>query len=106
MTKHNEIKNIFANPTVKRWVNWRVMMLLFGGTLYCGLGFAADELLGIKDSTKETFGPDSLFVKLIYLFEILVGGYQYVKTKHLAYLVGIVPLLVVTRYAMNSLVFN
>lgn len=81
-------------------------MLPAVGTFALGLGFSTtafgvDELSGVMTSVKDNFGADSAFIKIMYIAEIIVGGYTWHKTKSPAAIIGIVVLAIFVNFAFN-----
>lgn len=71
------------------------------------LAFADDDnLQGVMESVKGTFGIDSSFVKLLYLLEIVAGVYTYHKTKNIAAMLGIIFVSTFLTYALPHWVFK
>ncbi|OGT07997.1 MAG: hypothetical protein A2X78_00785 [Gammaproteobacteria bacterium GWE2_37_16] len=65
-----------------------------------------DDLKGVMEGVKATFGADSTFIKLLYLLEIVVGVYTYHKTKNLAAMLGIIFISTFLTYALPHWVFK
>ncbi len=71
------------------------------GLSFSTTAFGADELLAVMTSVKENFGAGSTFIKIMYLAEIIVGGYTWHKTKNPAAVIGIVVLALFVNFALG-----
>lgn len=65
------------------------------------VSFGADELSSVMNTVKENFGANSTFIKILYVAEIIVGGYTWHKTKSPAAIIGIVVLAVFVNFAFG-----
>ncbi len=77
------------------------LLVLFGAFYVQPIVLAADELAGILTPVKTNFGTGSTFVKLLYVAEIIAGGYGWYKTKSPAAISGIVVLALFMTYALD-----
>jgi len=83
------------------------MLPVIGVFALMGLGFSTaafgvDHLATVMTSVKENFGADSTFIKIMYLAEIIVGGYTWHKTKNPAAVIGIVILAIFVNFAITK----
>ena len=108
MTKHNKTKNILANPTIKKWVNWRIMTLLLGGVLYGSSGFAneTDYLTKLKPIMKTNLGIGSVVVSCIYLVAIYLSIRHFLETKNPTAFIAVVVVVAFLNFALPTLVFT
>lgn len=84
-------------------LRYALLLSLFAifGMVFTDVVLAADELLGVIDPVKTNFGTGSTFVKLLYVAEIIAGGYAWHKTKSPAAIIGIVVLAIFMTYALG-----
>lgn len=99
------LKNIQSNvcgSASKVWIKSACSVLAIAGICYAGSVFAAgDELAEVMTSVKSNFGSDSTFIKLMYVAEIIAGGYAWHKTKHPSAVIGIVVLALFMTFALQ-----
>ncbi|MBT0513767.1 type IV conjugative transfer system pilin TraA [Morganella morganii] len=62
----------------------------------------ADDLFaGAKDQVKDSFGKDSAIIYILYVIEVLMAVFTYIKTKNLMMMGGIAAVLIFVNVAFG-----
>ena len=101
----NYLYKISSNKRIKKISNFLTLAAIWGFYTLPALA-DDDDLKGVMEGVKATFGADSTFIKLLYLLEIVVGVYTYHKTKNLAAMLGIIFVSTFLTYALPHWVFK
>lgn len=99
------LQKLSRNKSLKKVTTFLTLAAIWGFYTLPALA-DDDELSGVMDTVKLTFGAQSTFIKLLYLLEIVVGVYTYHKTKNLAAMLGIVFISTFLTYALGHWVFK
>jgi len=102
-TSINLLHKPFKSESLKL-IGYVILTLIICG--FFSLAFGADELAGILPDVKDTFGPGSTGIKLIYALEALSAIYFYHKNKNLAVFAGIPAIAIISTYLLNHYVFS